>query len=42
VAGLLPGIRVNTSPTDFYPMEQVQLMRFDGTRWIRFGEVIAR
>jgi len=42
VAGLLPGIKMNTSPTDFYPIEQIQLMRFDGTRWVRFGEVIAR
>jgi branched-chain amino acid transport system substrate-binding protein len=37
---LLPGIRINTSPTDYYPIEQMQLMRFDGKRWIRFGEVI--
>ena len=27
---LLPGIKVNTGPTDFYPIEQMQLMRFDG------------
>ena len=37
---LLPGIRVNTSATDFYPLEQMQLARFDGTRWGLFGEVI--
>jgi hypothetical protein len=37
---LLPGIRVNTSPTDFYPVEQMQLMRFDGKQWVRFGEII--
>jgi len=37
---LLPGIRVNTSPTDFYPVEQMQLARFDGKRWALFGEVI--
>jgi len=37
---LLPGIRVNTSPTDFYPVEQMQLARFDGKRWGLFGEVI--
>jgi len=37
---LLPGIRVNTSPTDFYPVEQMQLARFDGKRWSLFGEVI--
>jgi ABC-type branched-subunit amino acid transport system substrate-binding protein len=37
---LLPGIKVNTSPTDFYPVEQMQLMRFDRKQWIRFGEII--
>jgi branched-chain amino acid transport system substrate-binding protein len=42
VAGLLPGIRMNTSPTDFYPIEQLQLIRFDGKRWVRFGDVINR
>jgi branched-chain amino acid transport system substrate-binding protein len=39
---LLPGIRVNTSPTDFYPIEQVQLMRFDGKTWVLFGEILSR
>jgi branched-chain amino acid transport system substrate-binding protein len=39
---LLPGIKINTSPTDFYPIEQVQLMRFDGRQWVRFGEVLGR
>lgn len=37
---LLPGIKVNTSPTDHMPVEQMQLMRFDGKRWNRFGEVL--
>jgi branched-chain amino acid transport system substrate-binding protein len=27
---LLPGIKVNTTPTDYYPVQQLQLMRFDG------------
>jgi branched-chain amino acid transport system substrate-binding protein len=36
---LLPGIKVNTSPTDFYPIEQEQLSRFDGERWVNFGEI---
>jgi branched-chain amino acid transport system substrate-binding protein len=36
---LLPGIKVNTSPTDFYPIEQEQLIRFDGEKWVRFGEI---
>jgi branched-chain amino acid transport system substrate-binding protein len=39
---LLPGIRINTSPTDFYPIEQVQLMRFDGKTWVRFGELLSK
>jgi branched-chain amino acid transport system substrate-binding protein len=42
VAGLLPGIRINTSPTDYFPIEQLQLMRFDGKRWVRFGELFER
>jgi branched-chain amino acid transport system substrate-binding protein len=37
---LLPGIRINTSASDYDPVEQLQLMRFDGKEWIRFGEVI--
>jgi branched-chain amino acid transport system substrate-binding protein len=36
---LLPGVKLNTSPTDFYPVEQEQLARFDGERWVRFGEI---
>ena len=39
---LLPGIKLNTSATDYLPIEQVQLMRFDGTRWARFGELLGR
>jgi branched-chain amino acid transport system substrate-binding protein len=39
---LLPGIKVNTGPTDFYPIEQVQLARFDGKRWVLFGGVIGK
>ncbi len=37
---LLPGIKVNTSATDHLPVEQMQLMRFDGKQWVRFGEVL--
>ncbi|MGY2845293.1 branched-chain amino acid transport system substrate-binding protein [Bradyrhizobium sp. USDA 4509] len=37
---LLPGIKVNTSPTDFYPVEQMQMRRFDGRVWELFGPVI--
>lgn len=36
---LLPGIRVNTSPTDHIPIDQMQFMRFTGTKWERFGEL---
>jgi branched-chain amino acid transport system substrate-binding protein len=36
---LLPGIKVNTGPTDFYPIEQEQLAKFDGERWVNFGEI---
>jgi branched-chain amino acid transport system substrate-binding protein len=37
---LLPGIKINTSPTDYYPIKQIQLMKFDGKQWVRFGEVL--
>jgi branched-chain amino acid transport system substrate-binding protein len=36
---LLPGITINTSPTDFYPIKQVYLAKFDGTRWVLFGHL---
>jgi branched-chain amino acid transport system substrate-binding protein len=36
---LLPGIKVNTSPTDHVPIEQMQFMRFTGKQWERFGEL---
>ena len=36
---LLPGIKVNTSPTDHAPIEQEQLAKFDGERWATFGEL---
>jgi ABC-type branched-subunit amino acid transport system substrate-binding protein len=38
---LLPGITVSTSPTDFYPVQAVQLARFKGETWERFGEIMA-
>jgi branched-chain amino acid transport system substrate-binding protein len=37
---LLPGILVNTSPTDFYPIQAVQLSRFKGETWDLFGDVM--
>ncbi len=36
---LLPGIKINTGPDDYYPIEQEQLAKFDGERWVLFGEV---
>ena len=34
---LLPGIRLSNSPTDYTSYHQLQLIRFNGTRWIRQG-----
>ena len=36
----LPGILINTSATDYAPIQAVQLARFDGKAWVRFGEVM--
>jgi ABC-type branched-subunit amino acid transport system substrate-binding protein len=38
---LLPGIKINTTPTDFAPIDQLQLMRFKGEKWEMFGDVIS-
>ena len=38
---LLPGIKINTSPTDFAPIEQLQMMRFKGEKWELFGPIIS-
>jgi branched-chain amino acid transport system substrate-binding protein len=38
---LLPGITINTSPTDFAPIKQLQMQRFDGERWNLFGPIIS-
>jgi branched-chain amino acid transport system substrate-binding protein len=37
----LPGTRIKTSPTDFAPLEQLQMMRFKGESWERFGPVLS-
>jgi branched-chain amino acid transport system substrate-binding protein len=34
---LLPGVTINTSSTDFAPIQQEQLAKFDGKRWVIFG-----
>ena len=41
LGGLLPGIKVNTSATNFAPLSQLQLARFKGETWERFGEIIS-
>jgi branched-chain amino acid transport system substrate-binding protein len=38
---LLPGVTINTSATDFYPIEQLQMMRFKGQKWDLFGPIIS-
>ena len=37
---LLPGIKVNTSPTDYYPIEQQMMAKFDGKEWKNFGDLL--
>jgi branched-chain amino acid transport system substrate-binding protein len=40
-SGLLaPGVKITTSPTDFYPIKQMRLQKFDGKSWVPFGEAI--
>ena len=41
VPTLIPGILVNTSPTNFHPIKQMQLQRWNGTTWARFGSIIS-
>src|SRR5215813_3545037 len=41
LGGLLPGVKVNTSATDFAPISQLQLMKFKGQTWELFGEIIS-
>jgi branched-chain amino acid transport system substrate-binding protein len=38
---LLPGVKINTSDTDFAPIEQLQMMRFKGEKWDLFGDTIS-
>ena len=38
---LLPGIRVNTGPTNFHPIRAMQLMKWNGKSWASFGDVIS-
>ena len=41
LGGLLPGIKLNTSATNFAPISQLQLTRFKGETWERFGEIVS-
>jgi branched-chain amino acid transport system substrate-binding protein len=38
---LLPGIKVNTSPDNYYPIRQMQLASFNGKSWEQFGDVLS-
>jgi branched-chain amino acid transport system substrate-binding protein len=38
---LLPGVKINTSATDFAPISQLQMQRFKGQKWEQFGEIIS-
>jgi branched-chain amino acid transport system substrate-binding protein len=35
-----PGVKVTTSPTDFYPFKQMRLQKFNGTTWVPFGSAL--
>ena len=39
---LLPPIKISTSPEDYNPVKQIQPARFDGSRWVRFGNLIGK
>jgi len=36
---LLPGINVQTGPDDFYPIERLQLAKFNGKEWVLYGKI---
>jgi branched-chain amino acid transport system substrate-binding protein len=38
---LQPGIVLNTSPTDYFPVKQMRPVKFDGQTWVPFGELMA-
>jgi branched-chain amino acid transport system substrate-binding protein len=38
---VLPGVKINTSATDFAPLAQLQMMRFKGEKWELFGDIIS-
>jgi len=38
---LLPGITINTSPTDYRPIQQMQFEAFDGENWVPTGDIVS-
>jgi branched-chain amino acid transport system substrate-binding protein len=38
---LFPGVKINTSATDYAPIEQLEMMQFKGGKWQMFGDVIS-
>jgi branched-chain amino acid transport system substrate-binding protein len=38
---MLPGVKINTSASDFAPISQLQLMRFNGEKWNLFGDLMS-
>jgi branched-chain amino acid transport system substrate-binding protein len=38
---LLPGVKINTGPSDFAPISQLQMQRFKGEKWELFGDIIS-
>jgi branched-chain amino acid transport system substrate-binding protein len=39
---LMPGVKINTGPGDYAPIESLRMRRFDGKQWLAFGEVMGR
>jgi hypothetical protein len=37
---LLPGVAISTGPADYFPIKHMQMQKFDGEKWVRFGPVI--
>jgi hypothetical protein len=38
---LLPGVRIQTSPSDYYPMDKVKLARYRSGYWRFFGSLVS-
>jgi len=38
---MMPGVKINTSPTDYYPIQHARMMKFDGKVWVPFGEILS-